>query len=247
MLNNPDDTDFNGSGYTGFYDPDISQIVNFICQALIFSVGLFLHIKIIHESIVERNKTWMIQISHAVVITILWGFLSPFQALTHFVPNLSSHIGSWICYVGRFIIFYGYHEVLAHSLWVAIEKYILIVHAMKARVFGEERIEKIFCWIQLGFPFLFSIIAMATTDYDTRAEVKSCFGFPHNGLQHSNSSSPKEIKFLFCDVSNYSATNMITSHVVQFFCVSRALVNIVVATNLPEGFFYYKIFRKMHW
>ena len=88
---------------------------------------------------------------------------------------------------------------------------------------------------------------MATTDYDTRAEVKSCFGFPHNGLQHSNSSSPKEIKFLFCDVSNYSATNMITSHVVQFFCVSRALVNIVVAINLPEGFFYYKIFRKMHW
>ena len=82
-------------------------------------------------------------ISHSIVITFYYGLQVPFQAITYFVPHLSSHIGSWICYIAAFNSFYGFQELTAHSLWIALEKYILIVHHLKARVFGEDKIEKI--------------------------------------------------------------------------------------------------------
>ena len=87
---------------------------------------------------------------------------------------------------------------------------------------------------------------MVTSDYENRVELKSCFGLTDEETVHSsNSSKPGRGNFLFCDVSSYSEINVIVPYVVQFFCVSRALVNIVVGTNLPEGFFYYKIFKSM--
>ena len=244
----PDKTNDYKLGTTGdvlYYDSDTSHIVNLVCQSLLFGIGLFLNVKIIQQNKVEKHKTWLLHISHAVVTTIHFGFRVPFQAITYFVPHLSSHIGSWICYIAAFNSFYGFQELTTHSLWIALEKYILIVHHLKARVFGEDKIEKIFFWLNVMCPVFLSTIPMVTNDYDNRAEVRNCFGVTDKTVQPSNSSSSGRVNFLFCDVSGYSETMVIVPYIVQFFCTSRALVNIVVATNLLEGFFYYKIFKSM--
>ena len=112
-----DEVKINLSFEINVYLPNISEIINYVCQILIFCVGLFIHIKIIQVSYVEKSKTWMMQITHAVTTSILFGFLSPFTALTHIVANLSSYIGSWICYVASFIIFYGifWFSLYTHS------------------------------------------------------------------------------------------------------------------------------------
>ena len=154
----------------------ISQVVNFFCQSIIFCFGLSVQIKNIREQNRERSKTWRIEISHAIVTTIYYGFRIPFQAITHFVPSLSGYVGSWLCYTASFVQFYGYHAIMAHTLWIAVEKYVLIVHTIKAREFGEKRIERIFHWISMMTPLTLSVIAMVTTDNTTRAGVKSCFG-----------------------------------------------------------------------
>ena len=180
---------------------DSSEIINIVCQCLIFIIGLFLHNKIFHVYNNERSKTWLIQTSHAVIISIHWGVRIPFQTVTHFVPNLSGVIGSWICYVGAFNTFYGFQELTVYSLWIAIEKYVLIVHNLKARLFGEEKLEKLFCWLHICYPLLSSMIAMITTNYDTRAEVKSCLGIDDYTLESSNTTSSGRSSFLFCDVS----------------------------------------------
>ena len=228
-----------------FYDDDLSHIVHLIIQYFLFTIGLFLHIKIIHIYNVERNKTWLVQISHAIVTTVHFGVRIPFQATTHFIPNLSNHIGSWICYIGAFNGFYGYQEISSHSLWVAFEKYILIVHTIKAKAFGDQKIEKIFGWIHVGYPSLASTIAILTTNYATRTDVKSCFGITDEVLRDSNSTASGRSNFLFCDVSYYAETSLIFSQIAQFFCVARNLTNFVVISNLPEAFFYYKIFKTM--
>ena len=224
---------------------DISHIVHLVIQYPLFMIGFFLHIKIIHVCNVERNKTWLVQISHAIVTTIHFGIRIPFQIITHFIPNLSSHIGSWVCYIGAFNNFFGYQEISSHSLWVAIEKYILIVHTIKARSFGDNKVEKIFCWIHVVYPCLGSAIAMLTTNHATRADVKSCFGISDEDLQSGNSTTGGRGNFLFCDVSQYADTSLILSYVIQFFCVSRTLTNFVVISNIPEAFFYYKVFKTM--
>ena len=245
MLSDNDKARYDAADEQDWYDSDTSQIINATVQISIFGFGLFLHIKIIHESFIEKNKTWMMQITHSVAKTIYLGFLFPFQALTHFVPNLSSYTGNWICYVGSFIIFYGYQDLIAHSLWIAIEKYILIVHTFKAKAFGEARIEKIFLWINIMFPFFSSVIAIASENYGTRGELKTCFGILEENFQFSNSSSSKRSKFLYCDVSSFSEDSSIILKLVQISCVFRAFVNLTVGLNIPEAFFYYKIFKYM--
>ena len=218
---------------------DISHIIHLTIQCLLFMSGFFLHFKIIHVCKTERNKTWLVQISHAVVTTIHFGFRIPFQAVTHFIPNLSSYIGSWMCYIGAFNNFFGYQEIASHSLWVAFEKYILIVHTVKARAFGDDKIEKIFCWIHVLFPFLGSAIGILTKNYATRADVKSCLGISDEDLQIGKS------KWLYCDDSQLPETSLILSHIVQFFCVTRNLTNIIIISNIPEAFLYYQIFKTM--
>lgn len=224
---------------------DISHIIHLVIQCLLFMIGFFLHFKIIHVCKAEKNKTWLVQISHAVVTTVHFGVRIPFQAVTHFIPNLSSYIGSWMCYIGAFNGFFGYQEISSHSLWVSIEKYILIVHTLKARSFGDDKIEKIFCWIHVVYPFLGSAIGMLTTNYATRADVKSCFGILDEDLQIGNSTAGGRGNFLYCDVSQYAETSLILSHIIQFFCVSRNSTNFIIISNIPEALLYYKIFATM--
>ena len=226
-------------------ESDTSYIVHSVIQCLLLIIGFYLQFKIIQVCDVERNKTWRAQIFHAMVMIIHFAIRVPFQAITYFVPNLSSHIGSWVCYIGAINNFYGYQEISAHSLLIAIEKYVLIVHTLKARAFGDNKIEKILFCVHVAYPFLGSTIAMLTTNYETRAEVKSCLGIADELVLNNSSSVSGRRNFLFCDVSNYAETSLILSYVTQFFCVSRNFTNLVVVTNLPEAFFYYKIFKTM--
>lgn len=227
------------------YDSDTSQIVHLVCQCFIYILGFFLHYKIVHVYNLERSPTWLNQISHAVIGSVHWGVRVPFTAVTHFVPNLSNVTGSWICYIGAFVSFYGFQELTARSLWIAIEKYVLMVHTLKARVFGEEKIGKIMLIVHICYPLLASIIAMITTNYDTRAEVKSCFGVVDDSIPSSNMTSSGKSSFLFCDVSYYSEISLSLSYFIQFLCVSRTFLNGLICTNIPEAFIYYKLFKFM--
>lgn len=145
--------------------------------------------------------------------------------------------------MGGCITFYGYQEGMAYSLWVAIEKYVLIVHNQKARFIGEEKIEKLFYGLSICYPLVLSIIAMMTTNYDFRANVKSCFGMNDHSLQSNNATSSGSL--LFCNLDYYREISVILSYFIHFFCLSRATLNWLVVTNLPEAFFYYKIFKFM--
>ena len=178
--------------------PDICQIVHIICQIVIFCIGLNIQINIIYACNEEKGKTWKIHVSHAIITTIYYGFFIPFQSVTTFVPSLSIHTGSWICYVASFVSFYSYHAIVVNSLQVAIMKYVFIVNALKARAYGEAKIQKIFFWINTMLPLVLAIIALLTTNFQTRSALKSCFGgTDHHSLIPTNSSS-RSMNFFTC-------------------------------------------------
>ena len=99
-------------------EPDVTQIVHIVCQAIIFCVGLIIQINTIYACNDEKGKTWKIHISHAIVTAVYYGFFIPFQVVTTFVPSLSIYTGSWICYLASFVSFYGYHAIVVNSLQV---------------------------------------------------------------------------------------------------------------------------------
>ena len=224
----------------------MSPIIHIIIQAILFLVGLFFQTKTISVCMEEKGKTWHIHVTHSIVMTIYYGFFIPFQASTYFLPFLAQYVGgTWICYIASIVSFYCYHSILANSLLVAVMKYSFINHAMKVKAFGEEKLQKIFFWINLILPLLLSIAAMMTTDFQTRSALKNCFGNSEvNKSQTLNVTSPAggSKKFLFCDLTN---TPEYIYGLVQFVCVFRSSLNIAICTNLPEGLFYFMIFRSM--
>ena len=124
--------------------------------------------------------------------------------------------------------------------------YILcIVHSLKARVFGEEKIETIFFFIDMIIPGVLSVSAMTTTDYESRPNLERCFAGIEENFEQSNASLSMVDKFIFCDVSKFKDRYWIDSYVVRTLCVSRGIINILTAFNVLEGFFYHKIFNLM--
>ena len=110
---------------------DILQVVHLFFQCLIFSFVAFIHHMTMQIQLEEKGKTWQMHIFHSIVVAIFFGFNISFGAMIYHFPSLASYTGSWICYVGSFTTFYGYHSMLGHSIWISIEKYIFIVHSLR--------------------------------------------------------------------------------------------------------------------
>ena len=228
-----------------FIKPDICQIVHIISQIIIFCIGLNIQVNIIYVCNEEKGKTWKIHVSHAIITTVYYGFFIPFQSVTTFVPSLSIYTGSWICYVASFVSFYCYHAIVVNSLQVAIMKYIFIVNALKARAYGEAKIQKIFFWINTMLPLVLAIIALLTTNFQTRSALKSCFGETVHQSLIPNDSPPRSMHFFTCANLRRSDYDAGLYYVLQFLCVTRKIINWIIVSNLPQGFFYYKIFSAM--
>ena len=226
-------------------EPDVTQIVHIVCQLIIFCVGLNIQIKTIYACNEEKGKTWKIHISHAIVTTVYYGFFIPFQAVTTFVPSLSIYTGSWICYVASFVSFYCYHAIVVNSLQVAIMKYIFIVHSFKARRYGEKKVQKTFFWLNIMIPLILAIIALLTTNFQTRSALKSCFGEVAHPSLIPNHSQSGNMNFIICTNLNQPDYGPVLYFILQCFCISRKIMNWIMVSNIPEAYFYYKIFSAM--
>jgi hypothetical protein len=127
-------------------------------------------------------------------------------------------------------------------------KYFFIVQNTKALRFGEEKTKKGFLILGLIIPLVLAIISVLTKDIDSNADLLSCFGLTDQALKQYNTWEKKMQKFFLCnlnttakDISDRYALYLMT----QCLCVLKSSIFILVATNIPEAFFYYKIFKKM--
>ena len=228
-----------------FKVPDISEIIHIVFQVLVFSVGLYFQVKTILVCIEEKNKTWQMHISHAIVMSVYYGYFIPFYSITYFIPYLAAYTGSWICYLSAFVAMFCYQAIIVHSLLVAIMKYIFIVHTWKARSFGDERIQKIFLWIAIIYPATMAIVTiLLTTNYQNRSEIKSCFGKLLNNSSNSDIHKSWFVKSWLCDLASSSDNNILV-YGAKLVCFIRSLLSCVISTNIPEAFLYFKIFRQM--
>ena len=227
-------------------DDPVFSIIHILLQVFLFSVGLFINIKVICECKKDKGIAWKISVSHSIIMTIYYGYIIPFNAVTHFVPFLSQYTGTWICYISSFVSFYCFHAISAHSLVLSIMKYVFIVHGLKTMKYGESKIKKCFFCTNLINPLVLAIVAVLTSDLKTRSSLMSCFGDEEETLQKNNSSSSGIETFSFNTSINIEDYNVVLFYVIQFFCLFRSLSNIVTITNLPEGYIYYKIFCKMN-
>ena len=230
---------------------EASIIVHKTIQALLYLVGVLVHLKIISVCWKEKDgKVWMIHMTNSIFTIIYFAFYLPFFTVTSEIPNLSDqYTGEWFCYLATFVIFYGFTIITFNSLLIAVMKYVFIVRNEDVRVYGDEKALKFFFIVDLTVPLFVATFACITRDFEGFAALNSCFGTTQQVLKQYNTWDKNLQKFFLCDLNKEKdqAYSYTLYAVKQVACVIKSCAVLVTNTNLPEAFFYYKIFQTMKW
>ena len=94
--------------------------------------------------------SWQLDVIYSCVRVFVNTLAYLLYAVTYMIPNLYLFTGEWFCYASKMVLHYNNVIIVYYTLTVAILKYVAIVHWQWARVFGHDKIKKIFSII-LGF------------------------------------------------------------------------------------------------
>ena len=229
------------------YKTIISAVVITLAWIFVVCLGSFIQLKIVLTCLKAKNTTtWQIDIIQAVALTIWVFFSSIFKIIIDQIPDLHEAIGDWICYIYAFTHIFAIYVCLFHSFVVALMKYIFIVHHMKNRVFGERKTQKIFFLATIIHPAILAILATLAYDFESSKPLISCYGLKEQVLMKYNTSTRFEKAFL-CKLGNMGTDkdDMPWFYIRQGFCATKMIWVLLLSTNIPEGYLYFKIFKKM--
>ena len=88
-----------------------------------YFIGIYLHMKLIKTSRLEKCMTWMIDIANSVFLLCQFGHLIIMYAVTYGVYNLHTYTGSWFCYTSKALTLILNAHVSGHTFIIAIMKY----------------------------------------------------------------------------------------------------------------------------
>ena len=214
-------------------------------QIFLYAIGLFIQIKNIMVCKREKSKSWQIDISHAVVMTIAFTVRIPFMAVSYLSPNIFADIGSWMCYIFAFVFSFGVNSVASHSLIVAILKYVFIVHTMKARSFGEDKMKRLFLFINFLLPLILAINFMIISNVRESGNLKTCFN-PSIEEDIPYDAEPYNPYYMFgYAIATFAQEKSLIFYLQLALGIFQTIATLATGTNIVEAVFYFLIFKAM--
>lgn len=227
----------------------LTEVISMIFRLVLISIGTYINFKIILVCKKERNKTWLIDITRSFALMPVMFFTLTFEAINDYIEHsVSNYTGVSICYIGAFAYVYLPYLVAFHSLVVSVMKYLFIVHQEKTIGIDEDRIKRWFFWFNLIHPLVIAISTILLFDFESFPSLIKCFGLEEKMAQRYNSSTGNLERMFLCklrssekDIQEQNALYLFT----QSFCAFKMIYIWVLSGNIPEAFFYFKIFKKM--
>ena len=212
-----------------------------VVLAVVFFFGVYLQIKII--GVVKKNKqvAWEAQIYHSIVLILHFGIALFFETLPYMDPNIINFSG-WICDIFRYIRIWGVFAISGHSLYVSIQKYIVIVHG----VVGDSQRRNValaMFVVPLIFQILWTVVVYirSTDTITTETYNETCSTRPTSDLT-SILFNPG-VSCGFDTKSDYFRDRFLLYFVTEMYCTMQAIWNLIIYFNVIEAFIYLSIFR----
>ena len=170
------------------YTHDSNDCVNFMTEIFmgvlvlcLYSLGIYLHSKIITTSKRDKEMTWKLDIVNSTVLSFHYGHVLIMKGITYLIKDLYVYTGSWFCYLSKVITISGNALVTGHSLIIALMKYTMIVHHIKVRGYGQDKVKKIFLCINIIYPiYIQCFFHIVRPDflfvYDSISQANRCLG-----------------------------------------------------------------------
>ena len=164
---------------------ELDIIIGLVISICIYVIGVFLHVKIIQISRKDKEMTWRLDLAYSCLVIAHHGHCVVMEGITYIVDDLHTYTGEWFCYCSKVATYYGNLFTTSHSLVISILKYVIIVHWMKSRNWGHEKIKRAFFWIHLVYPLVMILINLILKPdyfqiYDAYARIDRCLGDPKN-------------------------------------------------------------------
>ena len=228
------------------------QITMCVLVVCLYLIGVFIHSKVISACKKDKQVTWKLDITNSYILIFYYANLIVMNGLTMFVKDLYLYTGSWFCYTYKVVTIYGNAFASGHSLVIALMKYVIIVQYIKVRKFGEEKVKRIFFWINLLYPaYIIGMFTLARPDFlialGSVSPANRCLG---KSDIISNQNSNKSVAKLhnMCDLSA-PVSKVSFEYMIYGGRTTICWLHVVIAYsnfwNILEVFIYCAIFKFM--
>ena len=145
------------------------------------------------------------------------------------------------CNVGFLIIKWGRMYIAYNSLFVAMIRYIYIVHYEKAKKWDFKKVGKFFKLSSLVFPLIMGFVGMFVEShkfYQGKTEFRECIA-SYQGL---NSTQNLTIPYVY---PQRWTTKYVPETIAFALHAFHQTISIATFLNITEGFFYFQIFNNI--
>ena len=217
-------------------------------------IGLILHSQIFKTARREKDMTWKLDATNSCFVMIHYLQYISMYIITYYIKDLYLYTGKWVCYLSKFLTYYGGLYVQTHSLIIGLLKYFTIVRWKRVNLIGQEKVKTIFFWLNMFHPAgLILLHLLIVPDFflvwDAYSHVDRCLGDPDNNWVPNSNSTQTKLHTICIDlVQNLPETNL--NYVIYIFrscfCWLQLTYEYFVLWNIPEIFVYSAIFLFMH-
>ena len=218
----------------------------------VFTTGVYLQVKVI--SVVKRDQTlgWEINLAHSVVMVVIFSSVLILKTMTYYQIAFYDVFGKWLCYLLLSVMIFGFLEMLFHSLYISLYKYIFIVYREAVNRTGEQKTKRLLLWAYFTMLIAWTLSYLVRPNFDAFEHIIGCRDSYRPGTNNRTSIQRKtesSARLFSCDIDDLDNTNMgnvVVNILTKVACTSQAVITYVVASNVLEIIFYLRIFGHMN-
>jgi len=228
---------------------EIGPIILYTIAWIVYTIGFTLHFKIIKLSKKTKEAmTWKLDISNSLILLSFNAIILLMHVITYIVPDLYTYTGRWFCYTYIAVAYSSTIYVIGHSLVVSIFKYLIIVQWKKILAFGEEKFKEVLFWLNILHPIAgLALHLLVRPDFlfvfTGITPGNRCLGEGNDNAVHNKTS--RGHLFSLCEIPELVVHNWFYDALFmgrKIVCFVHAISIYLMALNIFEIFFYYKIF-----
>jgi len=144
---------------------------------------------------------------------------------------------------------FGFFEILFHSMYISLYKYIFIVHNETLNRIGQQKTKQILLWSYLVVLIAWTLsLVVRENNLGEVSDTVDC-SITSNRASNKNAAEVFTGHIFSCSIGDLDQTNMgnvVVNLLTKFLCTSQSIMNVAVALNVPEVFFYLRIFCHMN-
>ena len=215
----------------------------------IFTTGVFLQVKIILTLKRDQAMAWEIHVAHSIAMIVIFTSVSILETISYLQPTFDDFFGKWYCDLLLFEFLLGFFEILFHSMYISLYKFIFIVHNETVNRIGKQKFKLLLLWSYFVVLIAWALsLLVRENNLGEVSDFVDC-SISSNRASNRNTTEAFTRHIFSCSIDDLDQTNMgnvVVNLLTKFLCTSQSIMNVVVALNIPEIFFYLRIFRHMN-